>query len=188
MTRKSVTYLLRPNKPLKSIPQTKWVEVYPCLILWHEEVWGVREWEHLEKSTAAWLGASSLASLDVGESSHLARTGRLWDSTPSSKQPPEYQQLLRSIGGHLHCAWAPIFSCVSEGNLHALRVSYGSGKIFSSWRDFSVTFVLLQPNIRLKARAQQAPKWNHDRPYTCQSTTTGVATPSLGPQFMIFIC
>lgn len=34
MTRKFVTYLLRPNTPLKSIPQPEWVEVYPCLILW----------------------------------------------------------------------------------------------------------------------------------------------------------
>lgn len=50
-----------------------------------------------------------------------------------------------------HHVWGPIFSCVSEGNLYVSRVSHGSGKIFSSWRDFSVT-VLLLPNIRLKAR------------------------------------
>lgn len=125
MTRKFVTYLLRPNKPLKSIPQTKWVEAYPCLILWHEEVWGVREWEHSEKSTAAWLGASSLASLDVGESSHLARTGKLWDSTPSLKQPPEKQQLLRSTGEYLHCAWG-LFYLVCQKEICML---WGSPKV-----------------------------------------------------------
>lgn len=53
-------------------------------------VWGVREWEHLEKSRAGWLGGSSLASLDVGESPHLARLA------DSETAPPAWSSLLNN--------------------------------------------------------------------------------------------
>lgn len=110
-----------------------------CLSLLHPLViaWRVWDWGGSTRKRArdVWPGGSSPASVAVGESTHLAGVGSLWDNITCWTTATT-----ETNSRTLHCTWGPILFCLPEKKrkIYTLRVFHGSGEIFSSWRVFSV--------------------------------------------------
>ena len=118
-TRKFVTYLLRPNKPLKSRPQSKWVEVCYCLILQleHEECEVRVGARGKEQSSVAWSLLSSQWGCGRG---HTLGTG--WQALRHHHQLVAacwVTATTRINRRTLHHAWAPVLFYVPEKTLCA---------------------------------------------------------------------